>query len=237
MLATPAGAQVLPEISLRVTPGFGIINESTVGRCNSGSGFSVGIRASSDAEGVTVNILAHTVSDHDRFRDYGVPAYIETTPAVYRSRTQVTSPTTLWAELNSSTFSGMGSPCFADDLLITGSSVVRVILMPGTGYTVNPDMRSVDITVRDTPGESCASPDNAPGGKYYMPHPQGGLKWGVCTCAEEGPWHPQYRLVDGNRVWVNKGDDGYDEAYGEKQRAWRADTTNYCPDSPYQGPS
>ena len=233
----PTMAQVLPEISLRIVSGFSVVNESPVGRCDTSNGLPVQIRASSNPQGVRVNIFAYTVSGHDRFKNYGVPAYIERTPAVYRQRSQVsyTSNMTGWAELNS--FGGTGSPCFPDDLLITGSSVVRVVLMRGAGYTINPNMRSVDITVRDTPGESCASPDNTPGGKYYMPHPQGGLAWGMCTCSEEGPWHPQRRLVNGNRVWVNKGDDGYDEAYGAEQRKWRSDTTNYCPDSPYQGPS
>ncbi len=238
-IAMPTAAQVLPEISLRITPGYSVTNESLIGRCAVDNGLPAQIRASSNAQGVSVNIFAYTVSGHDRFRDYGVPAYMEGSRAVYRQRSQAryTSNNTNWADLNSSSFSGAGSPCFADDLLITGDSVVRVVLMRGTGYTINPNMRSVDITVRDTPNERCDLPSNTPGGKYYMPHPQGGLAYGVCTCSAEGPWYPQQRLVNGNRVWVNKGDDDYDEAYGAVQRGWRSDTTNYCPGSPYQGPS
>ncbi len=235
VIAVPTMAQVLPEISLRITPQFNPSNESLV----SNNGLQVQIRASRGAQGVSVNVFAHTVSGHDRFRNHGVPAYIEQgSRTVYRQRSRATytSNSTDWMSLGDFNGGrGAGSPLFPDDLLVTGDSVVRVILMPGTGYTINPNMRSVDITVRDTPGESCDAASS--GVKYYMPHPQGGLAWGVCTCSDEGPWHPQQRLVNGNRVWVNKGDDGYDEAYGAEQRKWRSDTTNYCPDSPYQRPS
>ena len=249
VLATPAGAQVLPEISLRINPGYAITNESLVAGCDISNGLPVQIQASSNANGVAVNIFAHTVSGHDRFRDYGVPAYIDPgqrNKKIYRSRTQVTSPTTLWAELNS--FGGTGSPCFADDLLITGSSVVRVILMPGTGYTVNPNMRSVDITVRDTPGENCASAAGAPGGKYYMPHPQGGLKWGVCTCAAKS-LHPSVRRAL-DRTVPTPGDDGRygtdddgtapapepsTEFLSNLGRQYHDPSYLYCEESPYKG--
>ncbi len=108
--ALPTMAQVLPEISLRIVPGFGTVNESSVARCDISNGLPVQIRASSNPQGVNVNIFAHTVSGHDRFQNYGVPAYIEREPAVYRQRSQVryTSNMTSWAELNS--FGGTGSP-------------------------------------------------------------------------------------------------------------------------------
>ncbi len=242
-------AQVLPEISLRIVSGFSIINESLVGRCDISNGLPVQIRASSNPQGVRVNIFAYTVSGHDRFKNYGVPAYIERTPAVYRQRSQVsyTSNMTGWAELNS--FGGTGSPCFPDDLLITGSSVVRVVLMRGAGYTINPNMQSVDITVRDTPGESCASPNNATGGKYYMPHPQGGLAWGVCTCAAAS-LHPDVRGALDDRTVPTPGPDGQwgtdddgtttapppsTEFLSNLGRQFHDPSHLYCEESPYKG--
>ncbi len=244
-------AQVLPEISLRITPGYAITNESLIGRCTVDNGLPAQIRASSNAQGVSVNIFAHTVSGHDRFRDYGVPAYIEQgSNTVYRQRSQAryTNNNTNWAELNSSLFSGAGSPCFADDLLITGNSVVRVFLMPGTGYTINPNMRSVDITVRDTPNEKCASPNNAPGGKYYMPHPQGGLAWGVCTCAAAS-LHPDVRRAldrtvptPGRDGRYGTDDDGTmpapppsTEFLSNLGRQFHDPSHLYCEESPYKG--
>ncbi len=255
-------AQVLlPEISLRITPGFRITNESLVGGCDISNGLPAQIRASSSAQGVSVNIFAHTVSGHDRFRNHGVPAYIDTSRRavpVYRQRTQAryTDSSTAWAEL-SSFGNGTGSPCFADDLLITGDSVVRVILMPGAGYTINPNMRSVDITVRDTPGENCASAGDAPGGRYYMPHPQGGLAWGVCTCSDESQ-HPGVRRalkrptnIPGQTVptpgpdgQIGTDDDGTAPVpfppastafLGSLARNFHDPSHLYCPESPWKG--
>ena len=36
----------------------------------------VEIKASQGAQGVTVNVMAHTVSGYDRFRNLGVPVYL-----------------------------------------------------------------------------------------------------------------------------------------------------------------
>ncbi len=97
----------------------------------------VEIKASQGAQGVTVNVIAHTVSGYDRFRNLGVPAYLNESGnfqyGVYRQRTAATYTTnsTDWTDLNSFS-NNTGSPCFKNDNLITGSSVVRVVLLPGT---------------------------------------------------------------------------------------------------------
>ncbi len=249
LAAAPALAQV-PEISLRIDPGFGITNESKVGICDSTNGLPAEIKASSNAQGVSVNIFAYTVSGYDRFRDHGIPAYIEPrSKVVYRQRSQATytNNMTTWQDL-SAFGDGTGSPCFPNDLLVTGDSVVRVVLMGGMGYTINPNMRSVDITVRDTPGESCATPSSAPGGKYYMPHPQGGLAWGVCTCAAKSRHPSVQRALD--RTIPTPGPDG---RYGTDDdgttaapapsagflsnlgRQFHDPSHLYCKDSPYKG--
>ncbi len=163
----------------------------------------VQIKASQDASGVTVNVMAHTVSGHDRFRDLGVPAYVNR--GVYRSRTTATfaSNSTSWVDLNS--LSGnTGSPCFPDDNLITGESVIRVVLLPGTGYTINPNMRMAEVVIWDGPGEECSRVRGNQ--KLYMPHPQGGMAWGVCTCAAQSQ-HPSVRRAL-DRTIPTPGDDG-----------------------------
>ncbi len=163
----------------------------------------VQIKANRDANGVTVNVIAHTVSGHDRFRNFGVPAYVDR--GVYRSRTTATfaSNTTAWVHLNS--LSGnTGSPCFPNDHLITGDSVIRVVLLPGTGYTINLDMRMVEVVIQDEPGEACASVRGTQ--KLYMPHPQGGVAWGTCTCAAQSQ-HPSVRRAR-DRTIPTPGPDG-----------------------------
>ncbi len=244
----PTMAQVLPEISLRITPLYNPANESLV----SNNGLQVQIRASRGAQGVSVNVFAHTVSGHDRFRNYGVPAYIEQgSRTVYRQRSRATytSNSTDWMSLGDFNGGrGAGSPLFPNDLLVTGDSVVRVILMPGTGYTINPNMRSVDVTVRDTPGESCDAASSAPGGKYYMPHPQGGLAWGVCTCAAAS-LHPEVRRAL-DRTVPTPGPDGRygtdddgtmpapppsTEFLSNLGRQFHDPSHLYCEESPYKG--
>ncbi len=212
VLATPAGAQTLPEISLRVDTGsyHGVYNESLVSQCNIPSGgMPVEIRASQGAQGVTVNVMAHTVSGYDRFRNLGVPAYLNESGnfqyGVYRQRTAATYTTnsTDWTDLNSFS-NNTGSPCFKNDNLITGPSVVRVVLLPGTGYTINPQMRMVELSIRDEPGEqSCNQVTDQ---DLYMPHPQGGMAWGVCTCAAQSQ-HPSVRRAL-DRTIPTPGDDG-----------------------------
>ena len=250
VIAMPTMAQGLPEISLQITPQFDPTNESYV----SNNGLPAQIRASSNAQGVSVNVFAHTVSGYDRFRNPGVRAYIDPSSSdVYRQRSQATytDNSTAWEQLGDTggSFSnGAGSPVFPNDLLVTGNSVVRVILMPGTGYTINPNMRSVDITVRDTPGERCAAASSAPGGKYYMPHPQGGLAWGVCTCAAESRHSSVRRALDrtiptaGPDGRFGTDDDGTTEApepstgFLSRLAAQFHDPSYlYCDESPYKG--
>ena len=156
MMTAPVWAQMLPEISIRPANVDTVIAESLILPCNtagSNRGLRIQISASRPANGVTVNTRAFTVSGHDRFRDNGVPPYNEDPhngPVIYRhtGAATYTGNSTRWFRL--AQFSGgMGSPCFRDDALISGDSVIEVVLMPGTGYTINPQMRTVRLTVRD----------------------------------------------------------------------------------------
>ncbi len=163
----PAWAQqMLPEISIDYADGVSetqAFAETIVQPCNNTArgGLPVQIRASRPANGVTVNTMAFTVSGYDRLRDHGVPPYVDPSaqnggPVVYRpsGAATYTGNSTGWFRLNQ--FSGgRGSPCFPNDVLITDDTVIEVVLMPGNGYTINPDMRSVRLTVEDDSEEAC----------------------------------------------------------------------------------
>ena len=158
LIAAPVRAQVLPEISLRADPLFQAGYAESAVICNSTSGgLQVQIRASRPANGVTVNTYAYTVSGYDRLRNHGVVAYLEDGETLtYRSRgaATYTGNSTSWFSL--AEFSdGAGSPCFPNDKLITSDSVIRVVLLPGAGYTINPDMRQVETIVKDNNEEDC----------------------------------------------------------------------------------
>ena len=250
VLATPAGAQALPEISLQITDFAkmaGRTAESLVGNsCERiDGGMPVQIKASQDARNVTVNVIAHTVSGHDRFRNFGVPAYVN--QDVYRPRTTATfaNITTSWVHLNSSS-SNTGSPCFPDDNLITGDSVIRVVLLPGSGYTINPNMRMAEVVIRDEPLEECGMVRGSQ--KLYMPHPQGGMAWGVCTCAAQSQHPSVQRALD--RTVPTPGDDGRYGTVDDGTTPAPAPSTGflsnlgrqfhdpshlYCEGSPYRG--
>ncbi len=232
-MSGPAMAQVLPEISIRHSDGITediAFAETIVQPCNSTSrgGLPVEMRASRGAQGVTVNTMAFLVSGHNRLFDVNVPVYISPTnegPVVFRSRgaATYTGNSTNWFRL--SQFSGgAGSPCFPDDRLITDDSVIEVVLMPGNGYTINPDMRSVLLTVEDDSEEQCANMAHITrmGGLLYKV--RGGNLNDTCVCAN------QSRVVAAGIA------DGESESYATTALTWRTDSTNYCSDSPYRRP-
>ncbi len=110
---------------------------------------------------------------------------------------------------------GAGSPCFPDDRLIIGESTVVVILMPGTGYTVNPALREVQIMITDDSNDRCTVEDLQPNGGFAYKVIGGDLS-NMCVCQAAKPeWAG--RIVDGVQFGLT-------------------DSTNYCPDSPCQGP-
>ena len=190
---------------MRLSPPGNPIGEGALQPCNrSSGGLPVQIRASRNAQGVTVNILAYTVSGFDRFWNRNVPPWIEDTPEnsplVYRTRSTptYTGTSTGWFSLNrfpdSSNTPNSGSPCFPDDNLIAGISEVKVVLMPGTGYTINPDMREVIVNITDENEESCdneaeiarrAMSDTAPLMYKVTGNGSLGSYSGTCICATE----------------------------------------------------
>ncbi len=213
----------------------------------------VEIKASQGAQGVTVNVMAHTVSGYDRFRNLGVPVYLNESGlyqyGVYRLRTAATYTTnsTDWMDLNSFS-NNRGSPCFKNDNLITGPSVIRVVLLRGTGYTINPQMRMVEVNIRDEHGEQFCGQVTA-GQDRYMPHPQGGMAWGVCTCAAKSR-HPSVRQALNRPATVTTpGPDrrlGTDDGTASVPPPSTGFLSNlakqfhdpshlYCADSPYKG--
>ena len=225
-LAGPALAQVLPEISIQIAPGFqNGFSEGSIKPCNNArGGLPVQIHTSSGAQGVTANTLAYTVSGHDRLYDVRAPAHISPAnegPAVYRSRGAAshTSNSTGWFPL-AAFGSGAGSPCFPDDRPITGGGIVKVIPMPGAGHAINPDMREVEPTVHDNVGETCGNERTieADGGILYKVN-NGNLN-DTCVRTTETAVLEAY---------------GESESYLKSSQKWRTDSTSHCPESPYQG--
>lgn len=178
---------------------------------------------------VTVNLLAYTISGHNRIYDYNVPEYLKPSQDasnVYRSRTSITysGTSTAWWRLNALSSDNTASLCFPDDRLITGESMIRVVLMGGSGYTVNPDMAAVDVRINDDASDACDNPDGImnSGGIIYKVL-NGNLN-DMCVCANQ------------SKVVATGIADGEEESYATTALKWRTDSTDYCPNSPCQRP-
>ncbi len=201
------------------------VAETLILPCNANSGgLPVEIQASSGAQGVTVNLMAFHVSGYNRLYDRNVPVHLtpnQDASNVYRSQTSITytGNSTAWWRLNAFSSDNTASLCFPNDRLITGESTIRVVIMGGSGYTINPNMSAVDIRVNDDASDDCTSMGGimTNGGRIY--------NWedGGCICANQS-------LVVQNGIA-----DGENESYATSALFWRTDSTNYCSDSPYKG--
>ncbi len=179
---------------------------------------------------LTVRLIALTRSGHRRLYDYGVPVYLdEDDTRTIRSSTTVTIPA------GSTSFHPAQSQdpiCWKNDHLDTGDSVVEVVMVGGAGYRVNPVGNSVTFTIEED--DDCANPGNE---TVYVPI--GGNMNNTCVCrtrqvaAELYPGSVQQ--ADGSD-WDHSIDDYYVTINGNRSLRSSRDTSNYCPESPYQGP-
>ncbi len=183
---------------------------------------------------VRLNLMAVTVSGPDRLRDYGVPAYQASGSAEINTRT------TFQASLRTSYRIRLAPSgqliCWGDDKIQSDASVIRVMLMPGSGYMIDPNKRWVDYTIFDM--DNCSDPAGRTqnGGIVYQFNSSGGA-WGTCTCAEESYAVRSLRARRG--VGEDPGQFANEEAlqsYASAAASWMTDSTNYCPESPHQRP-
>ena len=197
------------------------------------SNINVGVeggRPPGPSTGLTVRVLALTRSGHDRLRDYGVPVYLDEMD----TRT-IRSSTTRIIPANSSSYlpaQATDPICWRNDHLDTGDSEVEVVIVGGAGYRVNPAKNSIIFTI--TEDDDCANPGNR---TVYVPI--GGNMNNTCVCRTRAVAAELYpgsvQQADGTD-WDHSIDDYYVTINGNRSLRSSNDSSNYCPESPYQGP-
>ncbi len=174
---------------------------------------------------IEVRVLAVTRSGHDRFRDYGVPIYIdEMDERVIRSSATVTIPAGDTTKLSPQSVDPI---CWRNDHLDTGDSEVEIVIVGGVGYRVNPTRNSLRFTILED--DDCANPGNR---TVYVPI--GGNMNNTCVCRTRAV---AAELYPGSVEGVaHRIDDYYVTINGNRSLRSSNDQSNYCPESPYQGP-
>ncbi|MCY4226604.1 MAG: hypothetical protein OXF20_02710 [Gammaproteobacteria bacterium] len=240
VIAVPAGAQV-PTVEMlggafnRCSDGCPEAGDGTDMFCTqAGQNISIGIGISEGSiappTDLTVRVLALTRSGHDRFRDYGVPVYIdETDTRTIRSLATVTIPAGSDSKLSPQS---MDPICWKNDHLDTGDSEVEIVIVGGTGYRVNPARNSLSFTIRED--DHCESPGNR---TVYVPI--GGNMNNTCVCRTRAVAARLYpgsvKQADG-QDWTHSLADYYVTINGNRSLRSSTDYSRYCLQSPYQGP-
>ena len=179
-----------------------------------------GIRPPTDIE---VRVLAVTRSGHDRFRDYGVPIYIdETDTRTIRSSATVTIPAGSDTKLSPQSTDPI---CWKNDNLDTGDSEVEIVIVGGVGYRVNPNRNSLRFTIVED--DDCANP-----GERTVYVPIGGNMNNTCVCRTQTVAEGLY---PDQRAARQASGAEWSPSVKDYLRS-TADHSNYCPESPYQGP-
>ncbi len=225
-------AQSVPTISLRVFS-MHTVNEDV--RCTNHFPDAPLIQLIAD-RAATVNevrVVAYTQSGHNRLYDYNVPVYVEPNSQHY-ARSSHTDNYSFdgvnW--LNVGTRDDETAICWQDDTLATGDSVVEVFLVNGSGYRVNPNMNRGTFTITDD--DVCGTPSSImdAGGTLYMP--MGGNMNRTCVCRTR---RSAATLYPGSVPSITHNiDDYYVTINGNRSLRSSRDQSNYCPESPYQGP-
>ncbi len=173
-----------------------------------------------------VRLIALTRSGHNRLYDYGVPVYVdETDTRMIRSSTMVTIPagdSSFWPS----------NICWRNDHLVTGDSEVEIVIVGGAGYRVDPARNSLVFTIIED--DDCANPGN-----HTVYVPVGGNMNNTCVCRTRAVAAELYpgsvQQADG-QDWDHTIDDYYVTINGNRSLRSSTDYSNYCPESPYQGP-
>ncbi len=172
-----------------------------------------------------VRVLALTRAGHDRLRDYGVPVYMdETDTRTIRSLATVTLPARSREKLSPQSLDPI---CWRNDHLDTGDSVVEIVIVNGAGYRVSPTQNSITFTIKED--DDCANPGNR---TVYVPI--GGNMNNTCVCRTRAV---AASLYPGSVTGITHTiDDYYVSINGNRSLRSSTDRSNYCPESPYQGP-
>ena len=171
--------------------------------------------------GTEVTYVVRTVEGHDMFRNHGVQAWLAPGSNLSELPGNVITARTS----GSGTEVYLPGLCWADNL-IDGSrpprfySVIEVSLVSVSGFSIDFGSHSARYVIADN--DVCdridLEPKNNNGIVYQIRNGRS------CVCAKKS-------------TVVQAGiDDGETESYATTALNWRTDSTNYCPDSPYQRP-
>lgn len=174
---------------------------------------------------LTMRLLAFARSGYRRLYDYGVDVYMdETDIRVIRSSTTVTIPA------GSMVFHPAQSAnpiCWRNDHIDSGDSEIEFVIVNGAGYRVDTAQNSLVINV--TENDDCSNPGNR---TVYVP--VGGNLNNMCVCQTR---EVAVKLYPGSvRGITNDADDLYVMINGNRSLLSGKDSSNYCLESPYQGP-
>ena len=166
VISAPVVAQVGPTVQIiggpqnRCANGCNEDDQAACLATNLGLSAGVGYEGNmTSPTALDVRVLARTRSGHDRFRDYGVPVWINgDDDRTIRSLTTVTIPANSREMRAVQTHGSPGPLCWKDDYLVTGDSEVEVFIVGGSGYWVNPASNSVRFTIKEN--DDCTMPGN-----------------------------------------------------------------------------
>ncbi|MCY4041927.1 MAG: hypothetical protein OXF72_11855 [Gammaproteobacteria bacterium] len=174
--------------------------------------------------GTQVTYVVRTVEGHDIFRNHGVQVLLAEGSTLSELKGNVITATTTGA----GTDVHLPGLCWADNR-IDGSrgegpsgqyySVIEIQLVSVSGFSI--DFASSRARYAITDEDYCHNPN-------FLPQNQGRVyrirNGRTCTCTEKS------RIVQQGIA------SGETESYATTALKWRTDSTNYCPDSPYQRP-
>ncbi|MCY4147945.1 MAG: hypothetical protein OXF73_01055 [Gammaproteobacteria bacterium] len=231
----PVAAQILPTAEFNIILTNNCFNNTceenstnSFGHCLSQFSLRLNPAPAQDTE---VRVLAWTRSGHNRLYDYGVDVYKDdpTDPIRSISTVPITAGNDLYAGVQT-----LNPICWADDHLVTGDSEVEVVIVGGAGYQVSPDRDRNSFTFTITEDDDCANPGSD---TLYMPI--GGNMNNTCVCRTRAVAAELYpgsvKQADG-QDWDHNLDDYYVTINGNRSLRSSTDRSNYCPESPYQGP-
>jgi len=128
--------------------------------------------------------------------------------------------------------------CWVDDIIDSGLAESRfeMRVLPTPGYDTSRAVRTFGITEDD----NCLRPQSTPGNIVKVA--QGGDLNNTCVCSSkslvEVTPHEGYTPLTPGQGGLNRPAVVYGDipTYGQSSLKWTTDSTNYCPDSPYQKP-
>ncbi len=174
--------------------------------------------------GTKVTYLVRTVEGHDIFRNHGIQVWLAPdsnlselpgnviTAATSESDTEVYLPGLCWADnrIDGSRGTGTSGQYYA---------VIEIQLVSVSGFSIDFARSSARYVIGDE--DYCHNPDYLPKNRGIVYQIRNGR---TCTCTEKSTIVRQGIAAEET------------ESYATSALNWRTDSTNYCPDSPYQRP-